>query len=59
MRFGQTREIEPYKMQSPAALLTLPGAQPSPGAMGFGGACGSVILPWDIMELFLDRGAAA
>lgn len=50
----------PWAVDWRAALMTLPGAQPSPGIMGFGGpTCGAVILPWDVLELFLGQRAAA
>ncbi|MBP7339087.1 BRO family protein [Niveispirillum sp.] len=43
-----------------AALMTLPGAQPSPGVMGFGGPpCGAILLPWDVLELFMGQRVAA
>lgn len=43
-----------------SALMTLPSATTSPGVMGFGGHnAGAIILPWDVVDLFLGQREAA
>ncbi|MFY8093044.1 MAG: Bro-N domain-containing protein [Niveispirillum sp.] len=43
-----------------SALMTLPSATISPGVIGFGGTnSGAIILPWDVVDLFLGQREAA